>query len=244
MKKFRRMIRPYKEYIFFGCLLIASIIIGIFLLVPGVRKVLTLRKQIETTAAEIEILRTKATLLGSLTEETLVQQLRDLTTALPGEVSTVSLFSTVDGVMTGSGVTIGAYTVESEAKGTNQGAAQTKGKSDKSGSSSIPISLSAKGTMGQVQQFLTLLPTVRRLFRVHNVAISIRDDTVSASVDVDVPYKKLPTAIGGPASPLTPISKKDEALLVQIEQFPNYASDLTKEFTPQLGSVPRDPFAK
>lgn len=244
MKKFKRMIRPYKEYIFYACLLIGSILIGAFFVIPGIRKTLLLRKQIQTTAAEIEILRTKATLLGSLTEESLIEQLKELITALPGDVSTASIFSTIDGVIQETGANIGTYSLDSEGKSATKGTPQTKGKTDTSGSLSIPIDLVAKGTLDQIQQFIVLLPKVKRLFRVHQVSLSIHEDNVSSSITADSPYKKLPTAIGGPGSPLSPITQKEKAVLAQVERFPNFVSDFTKEFTPQLGSGPRDPFAQ
>ena len=244
MKKFKRMIRPYKEYIFYGCLLLGSILMGAFLVIPGIRKTLVLRKQIQTTATEIEVLRTKATLLGSLTEESLVEQLSEIPTALPGDVSTASIFSTIDGVIGETGVSVGTYSIESEGKGATKGAPQAKGKADKSGSLSVPIDLAAKGTLDQIQQFIALLPKVKRLFRVHQVSLSIHEANVSSSITADAPYKKLPTAIGGPSSPLSPMTQKEEAVLAQVQAFPNFVSDFTKVFTPQLGSGPRDPFAQ
>ncbi len=245
MKKFKRMIRPYKEYIIYACLLLGSILIGAFLVIPGIRKTLLLRKQIQTTAAEIEILRTKAALLGSLTEESLVEQLSELTTALPSDVFTASIFSTIDGVIGETGVSVGTYSLEGEGKSAaKNGTPQTKGKTDASGSIAVPIDLSVKGSMDQVQQFIALLPKVKRLFRVHQISLSIHEANVSSSITGDAPYKKLPTAIGGPSSPLSPMTQKEEAVLAQVQAFPNLVSDFTKEITPQLGSGPRDPFAQ
>lgn len=243
MKKIRRNIRPYIGYILSGSLIVGSILIGVFLLIPGIQKTLLLRKQIQTFATEIESLRGKATLLQSLDETKLAQDLKELTVALPAESSVVSIFSTLDGLISETGVTLGPYTIDGESGSAKSGNI-VQSKSDTSGSASVPLSLSAEGTFSQTQQFLTLFPKVRRLFRIHSLSISLHTDKVSAAIGVDAPYKKLPTAIGGPGSPLIPLSKKDEALLAEVEQFPNYASDLSKEFTPQLGSVPRDPFTQ
>lgn len=242
MKKFKRKIKLYREFIITTILLIGSMSIGIFVVWPGIQKALLLRKQVQTLAGEIEILRTKATLLRSLDEETLVQNLAELTTALPGDVSIASIFATIDGVISETGVIVGTYAVDSSAIGLTT-SSQGKGKSDTSGVLSVPIDLAAKGTVDQVQQFITLIPKIRRLIRVHQVSLSVHENSVSASVATDIPYKKLPSAIGGPGSPLTPLSKKDEELLARVGSFQSFVSDSTQELAPQLSTTSRDPFA-
>lgn len=243
MKQFKRKIKLYREFIITALLLMGSIGIGTFFVWPGVQKALLLRKQIQSLAVEIDTLRSKATLLRSMEEETLAQNLADLTTALPGDVSIASIFATIDGVISETGVTVGTYAVDSSAIGFTK-SSQKKGKQDASGSSFIPIELAAKGSLEQIQRFITLLPNVRRLFRVHQVTLSIRENGVTSTVATDVPYKKLPTVIGGTGSPLVPLSKKDEELLARVGSFQSFVSDSAQELAPELSTTSRDPFAR
>jgi hypothetical protein len=97
--------------------------------------------------------------------------------------------------------------------------------------------------MEQTQQFFQLVSSVRRLLGIRSFDMAITPSGIIATkIYMDTYFAPLPSALGGVASALAPLSEQEESILAKIVSLPNLSQ--TAPLPPAaIGPGKSDPFS-
>jgi Tfp pilus assembly protein PilO len=221
MQSSSKFIRKYKELIISVSMILISIFGTIFAIVPVVQKVISIRENSIEISKSIQVLRTKINILESKDVNTYRDQFSQLLSAVPGDKSLPTVFTTLDALSAQSGVTLTEFSLGKIGSIASDSGTIASPEEKLIGSNLLPFTITVNGSYDQIYAFLSQVNNVRRFFRVKNFAISFADTSdISVHVGMDAFYAPVLTAIGAVESPLDPLSQQEEALIVNISQMP------------------------
>ena len=221
MKDVRKFLRMYKGFVISAALLLSVFGGVVFGILPGAKKVLTLRKETDALIRQTQDLRTKTSVLANIDESLYKKYLTDLVTAVPADQSLTSLFSTIDGLAGQTGVTISDVGLTKPGVLATESARRQSTEEKEIGSNLLPFSVTVIGSYDQIRNFLDLAIRVRRFFRVRGFDLSLIDPTnVSVRIRMDAYYAPYLTVIGGVDTIIEPLTEKDEQTITKVASLP------------------------
>ena len=221
MKEFRKFFRQYQNFIISSVIFI-GIVVGVFVgLLPAFGKIVDMRSELSSLSAKNSSLQTKASLLDSLDEDTYNQYLKELSYAVPTDKSLTSMFTTIDGLSTLTGVTLSDFTLTKPGNIATESAKRQSTEEKKVGSSFLPFTLTVTGTYDQIHKFMEQAINVRRFFGIRFFDITFtRSDTISAHMGMNAYYAPLPTTLGSPSQKIEQLDESDEKVISQVANLP------------------------
>jgi Tfp pilus assembly protein PilO len=247
MMQLRKFLRTYQGMIG-SILILVGVLLGVFLgVIPAIKKVIELRSEALELQTLDEQLRQKVSILDSSDEETYKTYLTDLAVAVPTDKSLTSVFSTIDGLASLTGVTLSDFTLTKPGAIASASAAKLSVEEKQIGTNLLPFTLTVTGSYEQIREFLSQVVQVRRFFRVRyfNIAFTTTG-ALSARMGMDAFYASLPSNLGSAEQPLEALSQTDEETIKKISAFPILASEAQVPIDPLLPPTTtsrEDPFA-
>jgi Tfp pilus assembly protein PilO len=237
MKQFRKFFRTYQELLI-SVLILVGIGIGVLVgIIPVVNKIIELRNQSNDLQTLIEAMRVKVNILDSSDEETNKRYLSELALAVPQDKSLTSVFSTIDGLGTETGVTLSDFTLTKPGSIASGSAKKVTTEEKTVGSNFVPFTLTVAGTYEQIHDFFNRVVQVRRFFRVRHFDLTFLNNTVSARLGMDAYYAALPTKLGSAEQVIEPLSQEDEQIITKIMALPVLSQDASMPVSGQSGVV-------
>jgi Tfp pilus assembly protein PilO len=202
-------------------MILASIIGGIFGIIPAVKKVNNIRNTTIELTKTIQVLRTKINILESKDINTYRDQFTELIKAVPGDKSLPTIFSTLDALGAQSGVTLTEFTLSKIGSIASESGTMSSLEEKQIGSNLLPFTITVNGSYDQIYAFLSQVNNVRRFFRVKKFELSFDNTSaISVTMGMDSFYAPISKAIGTVESPLEPLSQQEEDLITKISQMP------------------------
>ncbi|OGG30133.1 hypothetical protein A2971_05375 [Candidatus Gottesmanbacteria bacterium RIFCSPLOWO2_01_FULL_46_21] len=241
-KSIRRFIRANGSLLLSIGMIAIAVTGGWWGLVPFGRNVWTLYTNTQKLRTQVGVLENKYAVLSSLDQASLAQDGDELLRAIPAEKEVATLLSTLEQTTITSGLSLSHLTIVSPGS-LATGAAERQTKEEKAiGAGIISSTISVEGPLPEVKQFLSTLQRIRRLLRVGDVQISVREGaSARAQLTIDAFYQPLPTALGDITSKIVPFSAAQEDLLVQLRSFP-VAYQTQRENGPAFFAPKQNPF--
>lgn len=216
----------YKLYIFPAVVVLSSLFLIGFIIIPQISKLIGNQKAIESLSTRSKLLETKVFALESYDENDLSKKAGITLSILPVDKDYVNILGLLQQLTAKSGFSI---TSVSLGEGGNK-----LNKTD-----SYTVKLQVKGTRVLFESLLNSLESSPRLIKVNSIDISSNQASqeIEAALAIDVLYSKLPQNFGTEDSILPEISQKDEELLTSLSQV---SEAVSMEASPSAGiSSPR-----
>ncbi len=242
LKKFLRL---YKNLILMTVWLLCSVAGLLFGVVPLAQKAVSLGADVRTLSAEVDLLRSRSAILNLLDENTLRRNVLTLATAVPPDKSLPTILTTIDTVSGGSGIDIIDVSLTNPGSLATASAKKITSSEAKIGSNVLPFSVSGRGTWEQAKSFLSSVVSVRRMFRLRSMDISLNSDVVSVRADLDAFYFPYPTTVGT-AQTLSNLTDEEEKTIASVETLPLDSVGVVSTASTAATSVPSgksDPFS-
>ncbi len=221
MRMIRRFLRPYQGFIVPVGILVLCVVMTVFGIMPGARQTFVLLGQINDARGEVSDLRVKVTLLQSLDEVTLFDQLSLLSSAIPVDKSVPTILSTIDGVGAANGTLFSSLQLTSPGSIATEAAKRQTTEEAALGSYLLPFTLTMEGNYQQLRNTLASLTSSRRLLRIKNFTISFVGSGVGQSIlSMDASYAPLPKSLATGTRKLIPLTQKEDAILSQVSNLP------------------------
>lgn len=238
----KRFFRTYKGIIPALLLLVFSAVGFIYGVVPAGRTVWQLVSEREAVQKEVAGLRKKSETLGGLDEETLSAELLLLESALPTDKSIPTVFTTLEEVARESGIGLAAVSVANPGLLATESAKKQNAEERKLGSSIVPVSISAEGTIDQLRGFFKRAVLVRRLLRIRFFDVTfLSANHAVVHAGLDTFFSPIPATLGDVKALLEPLTNAEESLLTKISGFPAGIFETSAELP--LSPSSRDPFS-
>lgn len=233
-------VKVYKSLIVSVSILLACVI-GLFIgVAPVIRNTIGSVQELGPMREEVSTLQEKQQTLGALDEIRLQEALGVLLSAVPNEKSIPSLFSTVEGMAAASGVSVGDLVITTTGSIASSSAIKQSAEERSLGSGLVSFTLSVEGSMGQVQQFLAMSGSVRRLTRIKTFTLSMRDgDTARATLVMDAFWSPYPAVIGKVSQRIAALTPSQEEVIAKVGQMELLSSLQTT--TSQNVDIPASP---
>lgn len=224
----KKFFKTYQQIIFSIAVILIALGSIVFGIIPATGKVLELRETNTLLTTKNQALRVKASILASLDEEVLRQNLNALIAAVPPDKSLPSIFSTVDGLSASTGVVVSDFVLNSAGSIATDSARKQTGEEQKIGSNLLPFSLSIEGTYDQIRNFLESAVGVRRFFRVRQFDLAFTGQGgLKATLGMDAYYAPLPTQLGLIDQALNLLTQNEEAVIVRVSALPLLAQEVS-----------------
>lgn len=235
----------YQNVMISGVLIVLSVVGILGGVLPSIGKIQSMFDTIGSLRDETAALSKKLSLLNSLDEGQLRDQLSSLLAAVPSDRSFPTLFETVEGVAGQTGVSMKSMEITGGASLATPSAAKASTTEKKLGARTVPFSVTIEGSMDAVEQFIAMSPQVRRLLRIKLFSITFPRDqnTITTSVTMDTFYAPLPTSLGSTGAKLSAVTPQEEDLIGKISEFPLVTNATGELPPPQIGQVKTDPFS-
>lgn len=212
---------------------------------PASQKVIHLLEQKKALGEERDKLKKKLAILDSLDEQALRADLTTVIAAVPSDKSIPSLFQTVEGLASEAGVALDSISISAVGSVSTQSASGTSSLEKQIGSHLLPFISSLTGGFENIQQFITRVPSVRRLVRIRTFAMSFPKDQqpLNISFEMDAFYEPFPTSLGTQSSPIFEITPKEEQVISTLSQFPIIGQGFYSLPTDASAVVKTNPFS-
>lgn len=218
LRTVKRFIRLHKPLVLNGIVLCVSLVALFVGLVPSLQKTIMLIEDIRTLGEEVDRIQDKLNVLQSLDSTELENASVDVLAAVPSDKSIETLLSTVEAVANKNGMVISDLSIESI--GTfSSGSAGLQVKPE---GIILTETVSLKGEITQIRNFLSDCLRVRRLLRIKSLELSAvpKSTDMTARLGIEVFYLPLPTTIGKASDPLKPFSEQELSTLAKIRSYP------------------------
>lgn len=188
---------------------VVGLVLGV---VPIGKKGFDTAKDVRSLVTKVNVLQNKIFVLQSIDENEMRNDVQTLLSALPPDKSIGTLFDTIDGLTTKTGVSVDSFTIiKPESVGTASASQLTP----------VPFTVHFSGTLPQVKAFLAAAISVRRLLHVRSFDVTSPPSTgsaglVSVTVAMDAFYSPIPKAIGSVTQPITGLTNADSDLIAKI----------------------------
>lgn len=225
-----------------GALLIfslAGILLGV---IPLAQKTLTLLESDQALSAEVKFLGSKAVILDTLDENTLRNIVLVLASAVPPDKSLPTVFTTINTVSGLSDVAITDLTLSNPGSIATASAKKLTSDEAKIGTNILRFSVSGVGSFSQVQTFLRSVVSVRRMFRMQTMNLSISGDEVTFRLDFDAFYVPYPTTVGSTES-IAPFTDAQQKTISSVGALPLDSQTQESTISASVPSGKSNPFA-
>ena len=240
---FKKLIKTYKTIIILSGVILISFLCFVVGIVPLAKKSYDLWQSMDALQKNITILSEKISILQSLDDVSLRSNLGSLTDAVPTESSLATIFTTLDGV-SGNGIIVKSFDQTKPGSISTGSAQKLNADSTKVGANILPFSVTVSGPIDQVQNFLTRISQVRRLFKIRGADLTFTTDGVEARTELNAFYVPFPKSIGGVTSPITPLNDSEQASLAKVSALPLESSYAFVVGTPSAETGGKaDPFS-
>lgn len=235
--------KQYQNVSVSAALLIFCIAAFIFVVIPSVTRIQELVSEMRKLSEETASLQKKLTTLSTLDEATLRTNLANVLSAVPAERSFPTVFETVESVAAQTGTTVVSMAISGGATLATPTAVSASDK--KLGTRTIPFSVTINGTLDAVQQFIALVPGVRRLLRVRvfSIAFPREEKPLTVMIEMDAFYEPLPTNIGSTMTVLPTLTEEDVGVINRLTLFPLASQESGSLPPPLIGKTKENPFA-
>lgn len=241
----KKIPKVYQSLAVSGAILLFCLVALIAGIIPMVQKVIDNVTQLSTLTQEHAALKKKLDFLSSLDEITLREDLANAVSAVPGDQSVPTLFSTVEALSAQTGVTIDQMNTQGGSIATASAGKQST-LEKQLGTRIVPFTVTITGTFDAVEQFISRSSTIRRLIRIRTFAIGFPKDKVNISVtlNMDAFFEPFPTSLGNASSVIAPITSQEEDTLAQIRALTLLTDQNSIALPPpSIGKIKDDPFA-
>lgn len=195
----------YKRYVVPFILVISSIVLGFFVVVPQFNDYLKTKAQEQSIAEENNKIVQSIQILSSVSESDLSSDLSVAVAAIPFQKDYIGVLGSISEAAAKSGVGLSDFSF----------AIGNVSKIDVN--TPLQITLQVEGPMDALEQFLANLSSSLPLSSITKTDISGN----SSQIDVVFYYKEKPSTPKELSSTLTPLSLQDKALLQKLSTFTN-----------------------
>lgn len=195
----------YKLYIFPLIVILSSLFLIVFAIVPQTLKLLDNQKAIKELTNKSNFLETKASALGNFDENDLSQKIRVVMGAFPEEKDFGNILGVLQQLAGQSGYMINSISFANS--GSKVGNVNSYG-----------VILEVEGIKDLFKSLLSNLENSPRLVRVEAIDIDSNpaSQNLNVSLRIDVLYAQLPADFGSADTPLPEIGQKDEEILTAL----------------------------
>lgn len=245
MPPINKLFRTYQNGIISVALLVFCLIATLVAVVPAVQKVQDMLGEMQDLSEQTSVLQKKLDTLNALDEDTLRMQFANVLSAVPADRSFPTLFETVEGVAAQTGVIVFDMNISGGASLATPSSAQVSLSDKKLGTRTIPFTVTVNGTLSAVEQFIAMVPTVRRLLRVRVFSITFPKESrpLTVSMDMDAFYEPMPTTIGTAKTLLPTLSEAEEAVISKLSDMPLASQGSGSLPAPLIGKMKENPFS-
>ncbi|MBI4064788.1 type 4a pilus biogenesis protein PilO [Candidatus Gottesmanbacteria bacterium] len=238
MFKIRQLFRFNHVYIITGAIIIFSLVVSIFVLLPFAQKTYQLFLEFQSLSRDIDLTKKKLAILESLDEEYLRHSVTSLTQGVPTEKSVASLMTTIEAVASENNISVTELRLGALGTLATDSATQKQSLTNQNISAHIIVS----GPYEQYILFLKQLVRVKRLLRVESLRVSLNSGEVTSQLTIEGFYKPLPKSTNTITTEIYPLSQQEEASVNEITALPDYTSLIGA--IPTVSFEPRnDPFS-
>jgi Tfp pilus assembly protein PilO len=227
MNDLKKFYRTYKSLVISVGILLAcgaALLLGI---IPLIQTTIGLDAQRRVQAIQVGALQQKLTVLQSMDEGKLRQDLQMLLSAVPSDKSLGTVFSTVDGLSTQTGLSIDSFSITKPGSLSTASAQQLTVDEQAVGSNIVPVSIHFTGTLDQIRTFLTSAVLVRRFLRIRSIDINLRQGNsapvasssgtmASVSMTIDAFYSPIPSSIGSVSQAIDGLKTSDTDIIAKV----------------------------
>jgi len=246
MPNIRLFIKTYQNLVISGVILIFCVVGVIAGVVPAAGKIREMGSSMQELSEEYTRLQAKLSILNSLDENTLRNQLGAVISAVPTDKSLPTIFSTTEAIAAQSTVSIISMNILGDTDLASGSAKKTTALEKQIGTHAIPFAVTIEGPLPAIQDFITVAPQVRRLFRVRTFAITFpqNDRPISIAVQMDAFYEPSPTDIGKSSTTLTTLTEAESGIVARVSELPLANVNETALPPPAVGAVGKEnPFS-
>lgn len=243
--QFDKLFRKYQNTIVSAVILLFCVLAAIFAVIPSVTKVQQLAADLRVMTEESTALKKKLDTLVTLDEATLRTNLTNVLSAVPAERSFPTVFETVESVAAQTGVSVVSMSISGGASLATPAASQVSAADKKLGTRTIPFSVTINGSLTGIEQFIALIPQVRRLLRIRvfSIAFPKDDRPLTVNIDMDAFYEPLPASIGSAKAVLPQLTETDLAMIEKLTSLPLASQESGALPPPLIGKTKENPFS-
>jgi Tfp pilus assembly protein PilO len=240
-----KLFRKYQNSIVSGVLLLFCILATVFAVIPSIGKIQQLIADLRVMTEETTALKKKLDTLTALDEGTLRTNLTNVLSAVPAERSFPTVFETVESVAAQTGVSVVSMSISGGASLATPAASQVSAADKKLGTRTIPFSVTINGSLSGIEQFIALIPQVRRLLRIRvfSIAFPKDDRPLTVIVDMDAFYEPLPSTIGNAKAVLPQLTDADFTMINRLTALPLASQESGALPPPLIGKSKENPFS-
>lgn len=204
-EEIKKFYQTYRLYIFPAIVAVSSLILIIFVIYPQVVSLITNQKNTSELQNRHKSLEVKAQVLENLNSEDLSKKLDLSLSSYPDNTDFGTVIGLIQSLTSESGFNATSITI-----GTNINKVAN--------AQSYPIKLSITGPRSLFNILISNIEKSTRLIRISGIEItnSLDQQTVNATLSLDVLYAPIPSSFGNIDSPVPDLSEKDEALLASL----------------------------
>ncbi len=248
MRLIRRIIRLYQSFIISGVITLFCLIALFVGIIPGFKKIISMVNGLYEQAKTVQLLQEKINILNALDSELLESYAAAAISAVPADKSLGTIFSTIDGLTSQEGVTVGGISLSSIGSVATEAAQKLSKEEQAIGVSIVPFSIIVVGPIEQVRNVVEKAVKIRRLFRIRNFDLSFDDKsgTTKSTIQMDAYYIPLPKSLGKISDSLKPLSDDEIQIISRISALPLMTSEVsvsTESAQIQTGQRSSDPFS-
>lgn len=241
----QKILRTYQSLAVSLAVLIFCVIAFFGGVLPSIQKVSELFLTVQSLTEDNKGLEKKIQILDGYDEEDLRAKLAIVLSTVPGDKGLPGLFGTVEAVAGSAGVTIVDMNVVGGKVATTAATKQTKQELEV-GSRILHFTTTVVGSLPAMQDFITRVPTVRRLMRIRSFAITFpkNDKPLTVSLALDAFYEPYVTSLGGAASVVSALSTSELAIIDTLSTFPLVVQTAEALPEPTVGQIKLNPFIR
>ena len=196
----------YKLVIYPFAVGFVSIVLILFIIIPQLRGYLNSKEDGQVTQNRLKILESKAAELESISDEDLTRRLRSAIAALPVEKDYTVIIGLLQKMSAEAGINLKSVVLD------------TGGSKDvEGGASNFSVKIDSTSTKFSFDEFLRRIDNASAVLKIGSLTTDLAiDDSVSASLVLDVYYSPTPKILGSVDSPLQTLTEEEEALAVKL----------------------------
>ena len=251
MQQIKKILHTYQTLVISTVIIVLCGVGFLWGIIPLIHKTIDVNAEQKIHAEAVDVLKQKITVLQSINEDEIRGNLQTLLSAIPSDKSLATLFSTLDGLSTQTGISIEDVSLARPGSLATASATRLTVAERAIGSNILPLSIHVSGTFDHIQNFLTTSINIRRLFRVQSFDISfLQNGTPSASlltatIVMEAFYSPIPSSIGAVNQPLPELTPSDIDTISKVAAMKLLTPAASSPVFPNgsSGGVKPDPFS-
>lgn len=196
----------YKLVIYPFAVGLASIALILLVIIPQLRSYFSSKEDRQVTLNRLKILESKAVELESISDKDLTRRLQSATLALPSEKDYTTIIGLLQKMSAETGVSLQSVILD------------TGGSKDTGGGvSSFSVKIECSSSKFGFDEFLKKIDGSYAVLKIGSLSTDIAiDDSIAASLVLDVYYSPAPKILGSVDSPLPKLTEEEEALAQEL----------------------------